>query len=309
MSVQFLQDAPWQSADIIPEEIRFKARDGYPLTGSYFAPANPRATVLLNAGTGIPRRFYTGFATDLARRGYAVLTYDYRGVGDAAPRRMRGFKATKVDWGRLDMSAAFAELRKRHPGLPRCVFGHSVGGQLLALMDGVEHIDAVATYGSGFGYWAQIDGAYRYLVAGLWYVGVPLFTRLMGYMPAKPLGLGEDLPAGVARDWARWGKRSTYFASEIGDAPGFAALNAPWRAFLATDDHIATPANATGLHRLYDAPIEIQWLDPEDFGCDELGHLKFFSRSRWAAWGGVADWFDQTLARRPTGHARADRLH
>src|SRR5258708_27600907 len=36
----------------------------------------------------------------------------------------------------------------------------------------------------------------------MWHAVMPAVTRTMGYFPARRLGLPEDLPAGVAYDWA-----------------------------------------------------------------------------------------------------------
>src|SRR5262249_52982075 len=62
------------------------ARDGYALAATVFTPEGPpRGTVLVNSATAVPRRFYAGFAAYLAERGFACLTYDYRGVGGSRP--------------------------------------------------------------------------------------------------------------------------------------------------------------------------------------------------------------------------------
>ena len=47
--------------------------------------AKKRHAVLINSATAVPRKVYRGFAGYLARRGAAVLTYDYRGTGDSRP--------------------------------------------------------------------------------------------------------------------------------------------------------------------------------------------------------------------------------
>jgi predicted alpha/beta hydrolase len=298
MSIQTPQQTQHSSLNHLSTHDQFisiLAHDGMQLKGIRYNPVGPvRGSILLNAGTGIPQKFYTGFASYLAERGYGVLTYDYRGVGESRPSSLAGYRASKMDWGKLDMTAAFSTLQHLWPEHPHYVFGHSVGGQLLALMENNESIDAVATYGSGYGYWGNLKGSYRYFVGLLWYVGIPVMSSLFRYVPASKLGLGEDLPSGVARDWARWGKRSDYFTSEIGKHPGFQNLRCKWKAFLAEDDDIATPGNALPLYEMYpNIDLDVETLDPEALGARELGHLRFFSRSNRDAWHIVADWFDQ----------------
>ena len=59
------------------------ATDGYPLAATLFLPRGAkRHAVLINSATAVPRKLYRGFAGYLAKRGCAVLTYDYRGTGD-----------------------------------------------------------------------------------------------------------------------------------------------------------------------------------------------------------------------------------
>jgi len=128
----------------LESEVEVRALDGVPLAGSFFQPkGRPRGTVLLLSGTGIPRRFYAPFAAHLAMRGLATLTLDYRGIGDSRPARWRGFTATKQDWATEDASGAFGWLEDHVGHGPRFVVGHSVGGQLLGLMERPEAIDAV----------------------------------------------------------------------------------------------------------------------------------------------------------------------
>ena len=99
--------------------------------------------MLINSATAVPRKIYRGFAGYLARRGCAVLTYDYRGIGDSRqkalvgynqPKSLVGFKASMSDWAALDVTAAVAWMRERYKHLPLTYVGHSFGGQALGLL-------------------------------------------------------------------------------------------------------------------------------------------------------------------------------
>jgi predicted alpha/beta hydrolase len=188
------------------------------------------------------------------------------------------------------MSAALEALGDRAPGAPLWAVGHSVGGQLIGLMDNHQRLQGVVTVGTSFGYWGYMPGLYRWFVFGMWYGAVPLLTRLNGYLPAQRLGLGEDLPAGVAREWARWGKRRDYFSQELAQEPGFQQLSVPWKAILLKDDKIATRRNAEPLYALYPrVALEVEELDPTAEGYGAIGHLGFFSRTRRSLWPRVTD--------------------
>lgn len=282
------------------ETIRFAAADGYELHGTLLVPRLPLGVVVLSGGTGIPHRYYRHYARYLAERDYACLTYDYRGIGASSPARLRGFKARMQDWGRLDQRAAWAEARRQFPDLPLIAMGHSVGGQLLAAAvtpalkpELIIHI-TVST-----GTWWRFPLLYSLYCGLLWNLAVPLSTRLLGYFPASRLGLGEDLPAGVAREWGRWCRREDYCGElRHADPPViFDAVKAPLYALAATDDPIANRRTVPALHALYPhLRPELRWVRPREFGMRQIGHLGFFRASAAEALQRLpVDWLDARL--------------
>ncbi len=100
--------------DVFIDDITFPAADGYMLGATLFLPRGAkRHAVLINSATAVPRKIYRGFAGYLARRGCAVLTYDYRGIGNSRqkslvgynqPKSLVGFKASMSDWAALDVT-------------------------------------------------------------------------------------------------------------------------------------------------------------------------------------------------------------
>ena len=160
----------------------------------------------------MPRKIYRGFAGYLARRGCAVLTYDYRGTGDSRqkaltgynqPKSLVGFKASMSDWAALDVTAAVAWMRERYKTLPFAYVGHSFGGQALGLLPNNTEISRALLIAAQAGYWKLMASPERYRVyAMLNFVGLPL-TRALGYTPGWA-GLGMDLPKDVFLQWVGW---------------------------------------------------------------------------------------------------------
>lgn len=49
--------------------------------------------IVISSAIGVKQSFYTKFAIYLANKGYLVFTYDYRGIGDSKPKKLKNFKA------------------------------------------------------------------------------------------------------------------------------------------------------------------------------------------------------------------------
>jgi len=284
---------------------RFRADDGFELDADVFEPPQEsKGVAVLAGGTGIPRGFYRHFAAYLADSGYRTLSFDYRGIRGSRPATLRGFDATMSDWGRLDISAALAEAQRIADGAPLFYVGHSVGGQLLGLARGASSVQAASFIGSSTGtWWRMKDPSYRLFTAAIWYGFVPLTTSLLGYAPASWLGQGEDLPRGVAREWARWCRREDYFAADLTphELAGYAALHFPLLSIGFTDDPIANAHTIPALLAHYrSVHLRQELLAPSDVEAKAVGHFGFFrATSKERLWTKVPAFFDATRGAEP----------
>src|SRR5204863_7578277 len=120
--------------DVFIDDISFPAADRYLLGATLSLPRRAkRHAVLINSATAVPRKIYRGFAGYLAGRGCAVLTYDYRGIGDSRQKSpagynhlksLVGFKASMSVRAALDGTAAVAWLRYRFNTMYLKFIGH-----------------------------------------------------------------------------------------------------------------------------------------------------------------------------------------
>lgn len=297
----------------IMEQVHFPALDQARLAGSLFSPTeHPHTLLLINAGTGIPRRFYTRFARHATTRGFAVLTYDYRGIGDSAPESLVGYEARYRDWGQRDMPGAINYLTSRYPGVPLTIIGHSTGGQQLGLAENVDLVRAAAFIAVSTGYWRGLPALYKWFSLVAWKLYIPLVSRVYGYAPARKIRWGENLPTGVAKEWGAWCLEHQYLAAYF-DQTGhrtspdgtpfgrhyFDKVQCPVHAFYFTDDPIATPANISPMLALFSkAAIETTWYAPEDLGLKAIGHLGFFWKHIGAAlWDNTLTWLQENAHR------------
>jgi predicted alpha/beta hydrolase len=272
--------------------VEFPARDGYRLAGTLYRPKTPnRRAVLFQAAAGVKQEFYGKFADYLATRGFAALTFDYRGIGRSSPARLRGFQARMRDWAEMDIAGALDYLGRATHGARLIGIGHSFGGQAFGFVPGNERYVAAITVGSQSGYWKHWRGAGR---AGMWlvtHVVLPGVSRALGYLPARWLGQGEDLPAGVAREWASWCRHPGYLVGALRAEDAFARFTAPIRAYAIGDDAYAPPAAVKAFLGFYpNAPRKQVDVDPAQHG-GPIGHFGFFrERFRESLWNDAADW-------------------
>jgi predicted alpha/beta hydrolase len=127
----------------------------------------------------------------------------------------------------------------------------------------------------------------------LTHVLLPGMSRLCGYVPARVFGQGEDLPAGVAREWASWCRHPGYIVGALGAQAAYARFAAPIRAYAVADDGYAPPAAVEAFLQFYpNAPRKVEKVAPEQLG-GPIGHFGFFrERFKDSLWKQAADWME-----------------
>ena len=270
--------------------LRIRAQDGYELGAVLYsvpADAEPQRAVVLHGGAGIPALRYRRFARFLAHSGIPVLTYDFRGIGLSRPSALRGFRAVIEDWAEYDCSAAIGWMRERFPRAELVGIAHSNGALLLGGAHNAAEQARLILIGAHTGYYGDYLPLYRFPMAALWHGLMPALTRLIGYFPGRRLGLGDDIPAGVALQWA---SRRSSDLRPAGASPSAertrrlldrcAALGRPALVIRISDDAFAT---AAGLRRFlaYYPRLSPEYvvLTPADAGARKIGHFGFFGRS------------------------------
>ena len=287
-------------------EFTLGATDGYPLAAELWTSNDstpPSVAALVNAGAGIGSPYYRRFATFLAGANIPTVLYDYRGIGRSRPHSLRGFAASVEEWGSKDCAAALTWLEARFPAAKRLVIGHSVGGFVTGFVTNGRLIDLMLLIGAHTGYWRDYATRARPAMYLLWHTIMPALTHLFGYFPGRRLHLLEDLPAGIALEWAN--RRQPDFWWNLKTQAGevdrlrvneviarFLDIRAPTLALRFVDDVFATEAATTRVLALYKNcwPTQIV-LGPQDVGGQKIGHFGFFrSRFRETLWPRVTDW-------------------
>ncbi|WP_322083502.1 alpha/beta fold hydrolase [Burkholderia sp. BCC1972] len=270
--------------------VEFRAVDGYTLRGTYFpAAAGSSSPVLVCPATGLRQSFYFAFAEWLREGGYPTFVFDYRGIGASLDGcHVSQSSARKQDWGQLDMPAALDWLLGTTGARDAHLIGHSAGAQLVGLMPNHASIRSLCAISASSGYTGNIRGATRVAALLLANLYVPVTARLFGYVPARVLGWGEDLPARVGLQWARWCRRPGYMANEFGIGIArhyYDEFAAPVTVVAATDDPLATPANIEDwLRWLPSASRNVHFISSENCDGRTIGHVGMFRRTHSSLW-------------------------
>ena len=276
-------------------DITFNAADGYRLRGTVFLPAQdrvPTSALVINSATGVHRRFYSRLASYLsARYGYAVLTYDFRGIAESRPHNLRSFTARIRDWPLLDMPAATEWLAQEIRPRRLFVLGHSAGGNLIGLMPNLAVVDGVILIAAQLGYWRLWPRSIRYLLAANWYLAIPVLSRIFGYVPAW-LGAGQHWPGRIARELARWCRHPEYlFGDPSLDRTGYERYAGQILSLTFEDDpHATCAANDSLLARFSNASVTRWHVSPHDVGVPKIGHFGFFRPFCEPLWEQCAMW-------------------
>jgi predicted alpha/beta hydrolase len=295
------------------KQLRLRSADGFEIGAVFYAalrPRAPRRVAVLHGGAGIAALRYGRFARFLAEWGVPVLTYDYRGIGLSRPRELRGFQASIEDWAELDSTCAIAWLRERFPNDAVLGISHSIGALMLGGALNAAEQARVVMVGAHTGYYGDYSALYRLPMALAWHAMMPAVTRFFGYFPANRLGLGDDLPAGMALEWA--GRRRPDLRLSAAHPAAArrrelldrcAALRCPAIAISVSDDAFATVAGTKRLLSYFPRLSSPQLVEftPADAQVRSLGHFGFFRRAT-----GIALW-PRLLAQLDSGAAHADQ--
>ena len=275
-------------------QMKFSALDGYELGGVHFESAyefEPTIAVIIAGGGGIPAMHYRYFAAYLASSGIPVLTFDYRGIGMSRPKRLRGFEASAEDWSEWDCGGAIAWMRRHYPRAKLAGVAHSISSLMIGGAQNVGECSRLVFIAAHTGYFGDYSRSHRIPMAVLWHVVMPFLTRIFGYFPARMLGLGEDIPAGMAMQWAARRTPDLRPEATAPDASRARAMLARFRhikmpvfALSFSDDAFATEAGTRRLLAVYPGlTARYECVKPAQVGLKSIGHFGFFRRNAKAS--------------------------
>ena len=112
-------------------ETAYKTHDGKELYLQAWMADVPKAAMLLVHGLGEHSSRYLHLVEKLNEAGVSVFTFDGRGHGKSAKVKPDAFFESADDYLK-DIDALFGKVKSYSPGLPAFIYGHSMGGGLVA---------------------------------------------------------------------------------------------------------------------------------------------------------------------------------
>lgn len=143
----------WQSRP--PAPLSVTTRDGFTLSGYYWAPSRPDNPVIVSFhGNGFNQLVGAARAEPFAQGGRGVIVASYRGYGGNPGRPSEAGLARDAD-------AWIAKARELHPQSRRYLFGHSLGGAVALSAAARHEVAGVATLGTFSSMTAMVPGIAR----------------------------------------------------------------------------------------------------------------------------------------------------
>jgi predicted alpha/beta hydrolase len=283
------------------DEVDVYCQDGCKLSATIFKPKSEvKAAVLIGPATGIIQQFYKGFACFLAEQGYAVITFDNRGIGKSLSGKVSDSKASLQCWGEQDMPAILDCLKTTYPDSTYHLIGHSAGGQLVGLMHNAKDISSIFTFASSSGQLSNMKMPYFIKAHFFMNLFIPMSNLFFGHTKSQLIGMGEPLPKAVGKQWRDWCNGQGYVKTAFGKTIHnhlYNTLSMPSLWVNASDDDIAIDANVADMLTVFkNMNAETMTLSPEECNLTEIGHMKFFSRKANHLWKHPLAWLEKQSA-------------
>lgn len=272
------------------ENVTITCTDGYRLSGRFYQSKHPTQNlpILVCPATGITQGFYHNFIEWITTQGSDVLVFDFRGIGESLQGKLSDSNASIQDWGQLDIPAAIETLLNKTNQKQVILLGHSAGGQLLGIVPNYKKVSQVIAISGSTGHVKGLKGKTKRMAPVMFNLIFPISNLVKGYGATQFLGMGENLPKNVAKQWAQFCSKPGYVINAIGKTifeDFHSEIQCPITVYWSSDDEIATEANVKDLLRLYpNAKTNMIELDPQQLGHKVIGHMFMFKKSHQDLW-------------------------
>ena len=254
--------------------------DGFKIAVTSFGENNAtKKIIVISSAIGVKQTFYAKYATYLANKGYLVFTYDYRGIGDSKPKKLKDFEAHFTDWADKDFLGLTQYIEDCYPNHEKFLIGHSIGGIMIGLTRAYKVYDKIVTIGSQYGYIKNFHQKDKPKVNFFFRIAIPILSAFYGFFPSQKVGMGEPIPIGIAKDWRKLILNETSILGYADETQNlYDEITKPVLIISLDDDFMATPKSVDLFAQfvLKNAKKKRLNIIPKEYGLNEIGHLDFF---------------------------------
>ncbi len=233
-------------------ETSYTTHDGIKLFLQAWMPDHPKASLLLVHGLGEHSGRYEGLVNMLGELDVAVFTFDGRGHGKSAEGEPDAFVESFEDYMK-DIDALFDKVKTYVPNVPVFIFGHSMGGGLVAAHALKHKPDAAGVILSSAAI-KEAEGTSSILIASAKWIS-KLFPRL------KVLSLDANAISRIPDEVSKYLSDSLVYTKAIPSKTGYELLRMtrfiqdkasefelPVLLIHGTDDKLTNPEGSKLLH-------------------------------------------------------------
>lgn len=243
-----------------------------------YEPDKSLGKVMIIAPTGeLTKEFYDPFAEYMCGKGFSVIVFDYRGMGNSGPVDIKNYEASMHQWAVQDIDAVILYAKNYYPGFEIIYTGHCTGGEIFGLAQASQYINRLILVSSALSckkYWT-----FKARARISWLrLTVKFLNKWYGYFPGKRYGYPENFPGGVMHQYINWCNSSNGLFDSFPDN-NYRKLQIPVLAFNFSDDWHSPVKAIKELHsRFENASISWQYIRPGDLGLSKIGNSGFFNR-------------------------------
>ena len=157
-------------------------------------------------------------------------------------------------------------------------------------------VDRIAFVACQLGYWKLWPRLLSLGVLFTWQT-ITVMVPFFDYLPTRFMGISSlNLPSGVAKQWAQWGKTPDYLFNNKHklDTSRYSKLAIPLLSYHFDDDRLFAPEEAVDalLAKYSRATVEKRNIDPKELNMKSIGHFGFFKeRLKDSLWMDTLEWF------------------
>jgi predicted alpha/beta hydrolase len=257
---------------------------------------NDNSLLIICSAMGVMKSRYIPLANFLARKGWLVVIFEYRGIGES--KKYADSNSNILDWAKHDIQGIINWCNLTIAPKNIYLLGHSIGGQLFGFLDDYKDIKGIITIASQKGYWRLWSTKMQLAMLATWkfFQFYLIFFKSLSFMSLLKL---SPLPKGIALDWCRWGLSEEFFSRDNKKLDfEFSRYKGPLLMVSIEDDFLYAPKKSVDClaNKFCNANLTRFHLHPSQFGVKKLGHSGVFKNIKACEsfWQDVLSWIESS---------------